>query len=89
MRKFVFRRDKGVCADCGKHHRYLHDPWEADHILPLMISLGDPSFWEPENVVILCKFPCHKEKSASDRRKYRKKDRERLKQRFNDISTME
>jgi 5-methylcytosine-specific restriction endonuclease McrA len=54
-----------------------------------MIAFGDPKFWEPDNVVILCKDPCHKVKSASDRRKYRKRDRRLIEQRYLDLASME
>lgn len=77
MREFVFFRDRGKCARCGFQHLFLQGEWEADHVLPLMIAFGDPSYWEPDNVVLLCTTPCHKDKSAEDRRKYRKKHRRR------------
>ncbi|AFU87949.1 HNH endonuclease [Caulobacter phage CcrColossus] len=70
MRQHIFFRDQGVCAKCGKEHKYNNADWEADHAQPLFLAFGDPSFWEPENVQILCTTPCHKEKSAEDRRKY-------------------
>lgn len=70
MRQHVFFRDEGVCADCGKKHRYNNGDWQADHIQPLFLAFGDPDFWEPENVQILCTDPCHKAKSNSDRKKY-------------------
>jgi len=78
MRQHVFFRDKGRCAACGTIHPYLDGDWEADHVLPLMISWGDPSFFEPENVVILCTKPCHTEKSARDLREYRRKFRRKV-----------
>lgn len=48
----------------------MSDPWEADHIIPLFMAFGDWSFWEPENLQILCKDPCHKAKSKSDMARY-------------------
>jgi hypothetical protein len=67
MRRFVWRRDGGRCArpGCGKVHS-LFGHWDADHIRPLYFAEGDLSFWAPENVVILCRDPCHKLKSRED-----------------------
>jgi 5-methylcytosine-specific restriction endonuclease McrA len=70
MRRHVFLRDDGVCADCGAQHRYLDGDWQADHVKPLFMAFGDRSFWEPTNVQILCTDPCHKRKSAADRVRY-------------------
>ncbi len=70
MRRHIFFRDEGKCAHCGEQHFYLDGPWEADHIEPLMLAFDDPSFWEPENLQILCKDPCHKAKTQSDRIRY-------------------
>lgn len=70
MRQHVFFRDEGRCDRCKKVWRYMSDPWDADHVEPLFLAYGDPSFWEPENVVILCRDPCHKQKSAEDQKKY-------------------
>jgi 5-methylcytosine-specific restriction endonuclease McrA len=69
-RQHIFFRDDGVCARCNKKHRYNNGDWQADHILPLAIAFGDPAFWDPENLQLLCTDPCHKEKSAEDRTKY-------------------
>jgi len=70
MRRHVFFRDEGKCAACKKQHFYMDGPWQADHIQPLFMAFADPSFWEPENVQILCTDPCHKAKSLADLRKY-------------------
>jgi 5-methylcytosine-specific restriction endonuclease McrA len=70
MRQHVFFRDDGVCGMCGTKHRYNNADWEADHIEPLFTAFGDASYFEPENVQILCHDPCHKIKSAADREKY-------------------
>lgn len=70
MRQHVFFRDKGRCYDCGKVWTYLTDEWDADHIKPLYTAYGNLAFWEPENVVILCRKPCHQQKSYRDRMKY-------------------
>lgn len=65
MRFFVFKRDGGRCAECGRVHAW-NGPWEADHILQLALANGDPERWAPENVRILCVDPCHKAKSKAD-----------------------
>lgn len=67
MRRFVWRRDGGKCArpGCGRVHE-LYGHWDADHVKPLYFAFGDPSFWSPENVVILCRDPCHKLKTRED-----------------------
>lgn len=70
MRQHVFFRDNGRCYDCGREWTFLQDPWDADHIKPLYVAYGDLTFWDPENVVILCRDPCHKRKSYRDRMKY-------------------
>lgn len=70
MRQHVFFRDEGRCAHCRTQHFYLDGPWQADHIEPLFMAFGDPSYWEPENVQILCTDPCHKAKSKADMAKY-------------------
>lgn len=66
MRAFVFDRDGGKCAECGKVHLKLGGPWEADHTLQLALAGGDPDRWGPENVRILCVDPCHKAKTKAD-----------------------
>lgn len=86
MRQHVFFRDGGKCAACGTVHPYLDGEWEADHVRPLMIAFADPAAWDPDNVVILCIRPCHLEKSASDRRKYRAKFRRKAKAIWDEIS---
>jgi len=78
MRQHVFFRDNGKCAACGTIHPYLDGEWEADHVRALMVAFGDPAFWEPDNVVILCISPCHKEKSARDLREFRRKYRRKV-----------
>jgi hypothetical protein len=67
MRRLVWRRDEGRCAwpGCGRVHE-LYGHWDADHLRPLYFANGDPSFWSPENVRILCRDPCHKLKSRED-----------------------
>lgn len=67
MRRFIWNRDGGRCAapGCGRVHG-LHGHWDADHVLALYFAEGNPSYWAPENVVILCRDPCHKNKTRED-----------------------
>lgn len=70
MRAHVFVRDDGTCDRCGKVWPYNNADWEADHVHPLREAYGDATCWDPENVVILCHDPCHKDKTREDRAKY-------------------
>lgn len=71
MRRHVFFRDQGFCGICGKQHLSLRSKdWQADHMIPLFMAAGDPEFWEPENVQVLCTSPCHHAKSSADRERY-------------------
>lgn len=85
MREHVFFRDAGVCAACGTKHQYLDGDWEADHVKALMVAYGDPEYWEPDNVVILCTKPCHVKKSRQDRQKYRKEYRLKVREILDEI----
>lgn len=69
-RRHIFLRDGGACAECFRVWKNLNDPWEADHIIPLFLAAGDWSFWEPENVQLLCREPCHVTKTSQDRNQY-------------------
>jgi len=88
MRQHVFFRDGGKCARCGYVHPYLDGDWEADHVIPLMIGLSDPALFEPDNVVVMCTAPnrCHYDKSAEDRRTYRKKFRRTMRDIYAEIA---
>jgi hypothetical protein len=69
----VKKRDKGICASCGKYCHYRHE-WQLDHIRPLIEAKGDLSFWRMGNLATRCNT-CHFLKSAqenSDRAKLRK-----------------
>jgi 5-methylcytosine-specific restriction endonuclease McrA len=57
LRKAIFARDKGICADCG----YADPNWEADHIKPLKLG----GAFTHDNVQTLCRG-CHKAKSKTD-----------------------
>jgi 5-methylcytosine-specific restriction endonuclease McrA len=72
MRFFVYRRDMGICQGCGEvFDEFTDGGWEADHIIPLWFAhaTGDWTAWDPENLRLLC-VPCHKVKTANDRKKY-------------------
>ena len=71
MKKFVFRRQKGVCQDCG-FFRPLMGDFDADHVRPLFEAYGDHRYWEPENVRLLCRAKCHPEKTKIDMQNYRR-----------------
>lgn len=77
MRRYVYHRDMGICQACGAvYDFYEDDGWEADHIRPLWAAQThdgiDWSFWDPDNVQLLCKDPCHKAKTRVDLRKFRR-----------------
>ncbi len=53
VRRLVFARDAGYCAQCSVH--CWHDGWEADHILEVVRGGGGCDL---SNYQTLCK-PCH------------------------------
>ena len=64
LRRKVFERDGGRCADCDN----VSHPWEVDHIFPLW--LVDPRerprrYWSLGNLQTLC-VPCHINKTARE-----------------------
>ena len=62
VRRAVWKRDKGVCAACGRQHESRwSDDWEADHVLEVVNGGGGCGL---ENYQTLCKDPCHREKTA-------------------------
>ena len=82
MRRYIYDRDMGICQnpECRTVFDFFEDEgWEADHIKPLFTARGDWSFWDPENLQLLC-LPCHQEKSAHDNGKYRAVKRRRKEQ---------
>lgn len=84
MRRHIFFRDGGKCACCPTTFISVHAAWEADHIKPLVSANGDPSFWEPENLRLLC-VPCHVIKTKGDNAMFRRKPRKRRRaRRFNE-----
>lgn len=66
MRRHIFDRDLGCCAECGTKH-----PWggkfEVDHERPLFLAFDDWDFYSADNQRLLCTEPCHKVKTAQDR----------------------
>lgn len=67
-RRFVFLRERGKCQGCDFQSVLMRD-FDVDHIEPLFEAFGDGSYYEPENMQLLCK-PCHKEKTKEDMRRY-------------------
>lgn len=59
MRRAVYDRDKGNCAECGEYD----GEWQADHI----IEWADGGTHDLENIQTLC-LPCHKTKTKESRR---------------------
>ena len=56
QRQVIYRRDNGICQECGKHCDW--NDWEADHIVPW--SKGGKT--EIENGQVLCPT-CNSKKS--------------------------
>lgn len=74
-RKFILKRDKKTCQECGrKHISNMLDPnyvdFDVDHVKPLFEAHGNHSYWQPENLILLCK-PCHLVKTRTDMEKFR------------------
>ena len=71
----VKKRDKGICATCGKYCHYRWE-WDCDHIVPLKDAPRDIKYWGLDNLCCRCR-KCHKIKTAQEnkirKRKYRKK----------------
>lgn len=74
VRRYVWKRDQGVCAECGRDcsvetsargHTYRADlwgPWDADHIVPVWKGGGLCGI---EGYQTLCRT-CHAAKTAND-----------------------
>lgn len=67
-RRYAFVKFKGECQECGFFSPLMGD-FDVDHIKPLFEAFGDPSYYEPENLQLLCK-ECHKTKSGEDLKRY-------------------
>lgn len=61
IRSALYRRDQGVCADCGIQSRGY---WDADHIVPVHRGGGGCGL---DNFQTLCPG-CHKEKTIRERK---------------------
>lgn len=66
--RYVHKRDQYTCRECGTHDR--HGAFDVDHIKPLFEANGNPTYWQSQNLRLLCK-ECHKEKTRSDMIRYR------------------
>lgn len=68
-RKYVLKRDNFTCQGCG-----VHDPndgiFQVDHVKPLFEANGDPTYWQPENLALLC-TDCHEDKTREDMLRFR------------------
>lgn len=64
-RRAVYRRDKGVCAECGAQCNDYPNPWHMDHIKPLIEAQGDINYWKLPNLQTLC-TPCHTAKTSRE-----------------------
>lgn len=63
-RRAVWRRDKGVCKECGTQCSRRGEPkWHMDHIKPLIEANGDINYWKLENLQTLC-VSCHTKKTS-------------------------
>lgn len=63
-RRAVYKRDKGICAHCGKQAK-RGQRWDMDHIKPLVESNGDLSYWKLPNLQTLCPS-CHIQKTSKE-----------------------
>lgn len=76
VRYAVWKRDHGICAECGTDHSIerttaygdtytvgLEGPWDADHILPVWKGGGLAGL---DGYQTLCRTPCHAAKTARD-----------------------
>lgn len=63
-RQVVKRRDKGVCAICGKS--FPDTEWQVDHINPLKNSKGRLRFFLLDNLQTAC-LQCHQAKTNRER----------------------
>lgn len=66
LRRKVWERDQGVCAECGRYSAH----WEHDHVIPLHLGGADTL----ENSRTVCKS-CHKRKSNGELTTKAKADR--------------
>jgi 5-methylcytosine-specific restriction endonuclease McrA len=70
----VKKRDKGICATCGKYCHYRWE-WECDHVIPLIDAPRRRRYWSLDNLQTLC-VKCHDKKTTREnkaRKKLRRK----------------
>lgn len=67
-RRHVLDRDEYTCQGCGHEDRF--GTFEVDHVKPLFEADGDPTYWQPENLTLLCE-PCHQRKTQADMVRWR------------------
>jgi hypothetical protein len=69
-KKAVNKRDKGICAKCGKVCKSKKE-WQLDHIVALKdIPEKDVKYWGMGNLQIQC-LDCHKKKTTEENSKRR------------------
>ena len=66
-KRCVKKRDKGICAKCGKYCHYRYE-WQADHINPLIDANGDLDYWRLGNLATMC-IECHLKKTIEENEK--------------------
>jgi hypothetical protein len=76
-RRYLWKREQGVCQGCGKDTWKYDESWEVDHRKPLFEANGDLSYWHPDNLQLLC-WTCHgnKTKAEATRRALNKKPKD-------------
>lgn len=67
----VKKRDKGICAACGKYCHYRWE-WECDHIVALIDAPRKREFWSLSNLQTLCN-KCHDKKTKKENKERKKK----------------
>jgi hypothetical protein len=67
-RKYVHQRDCYTCQHCGYDNRW--GTFQVDHIKPLYEANGDATYWQPDNLTLLC-VECHQEKTNTDMVRWR------------------
>lgn len=61
IRRYLFFRDEGTCAKCGKiWDDWQNEAWDADHIVEVREGGGGCTL---DGYQILCNDPCHKRKT--------------------------
>lgn len=66
--QFVKKRERFTCQECGHHDRF--GGFDVDHVKPLYEANGDHTYWQPDNLRLLC-GPCHLVKTKQDMIRWR------------------